>query len=289
MAKVGLCLSWSSLKTMNVALSEAQLKCAQEVALEDFYLSLNNVQIIYGPHGTQHKLGPDNILKGTQGLLYRRKNNSTANVHHSLAEIIKRRNCGKLITYKKDVQPTIAQAADIQRHCALNLIEMLRQSSGDAYSYLGELNELQPKQYCTLPLNMEVNEYPLLTTKVDDMTKDGIIKFLPATYINQLMLSKEKLEDKPIPSVSNHATDAILRGDLHMRLDDVSSLDHIENQNMDIYKHSVDTPGSFAWTVSILGLKILQGEKPDYQMMLQLFDTVLQANVTRSHAPIVKP
>ncbi|EIW75797.1 hypothetical protein CONPUDRAFT_26841, partial [Coniophora puteana RWD-64-598 SS2] len=79
------------------------------------------------------------------------------------------------------------------------------------------------------------------------------------------------------------------------RLDDVSALDRIENpqlamglfhkqlnlawQNMDIHKHSVDTPGSFAWTISILGLKRLHGEKPDYQTMVQLFNTVLQANV----------
>ncbi|EIW74096.1 hypothetical protein CONPUDRAFT_31214, partial [Coniophora puteana RWD-64-598 SS2] len=80
------------------------------------------------------------------------------------------------------------------------------------------------------------------------------------------------------------------------RLDDVSALDHIKNlqltmglfhkqlnlawQNMDVHKHSVDTPGSFAWTISILGLKRLHREKPDYQTMVQLlFNTVLQANV----------
>lgn len=183
---------------------------------------------------------------------------------------------------------------DIHDHLVLDIISILADNQA-GFEYLKDSKGLQHKAHRAPRRGQKTEEYVLRTVPIEEATTVGNISVAENIYVKQLRFAPNELDNAAIPCVNDQLTNSRVRSALEMRRGDESALERMENFQLGIglfhlqmnllwaifnaHLGSKDDRGSLQFHITLLGLKRLGKEHPDYYTLRSFMMDVLAANL----------
>ena len=290
----GLSISYDSINRILSELSPKSLAEAQPVARSPHLATYDNINISMSSFCEQREDAPSKVQSGTVAVLYKLRN---ANPDHmSLQVLLRRDREGRDLHFSNDVQPSIDQLGNIQRHLCLHVIQTLVKWVPE-FSHYKSHPGLQHEQHRPVPKGYKTQQYPLRVSTIEENSIKGNIAVLQNIYIDQLGLKEDDFANLAIPCINDQSTNARIRGAKATRADDVNSFTRIQCFQLapglfhmlmnllwailHIHRGSIHATGSLAYWFSVLDRKRLSSPQPDFHTLrsslFQILDGLLLA------------